>query len=121
EIIMETLKDILKSITKLLTKDLAQFGLNALNRILLISRLITAAVSNIINIYTALITDAIIRAVADSKKLQVILDMIQALIEKIMDSYHEQVDTLTEMLQSMSDNLSASNKTRAIIVKNMNI
>ncbi|CRL63838.1 type III secretion system translocon subunit SctE [Proteus penneri] len=121
EIIMETLKDILKSITKLLTKDLAQFGLNALNRILLISRLITAAVSSIINIYTALITDAIIRAVADSKKLQVILDMIQALIEKIMDSYHEQVDTLTEMLQSMSDNLSASNKTRAIIVKNMNI
>ncbi|NBM92569.1 MULTISPECIES: type III secretion system translocon subunit SctE [Proteus] len=121
EIIMETLKDILKSITKLLTKDLAQFGLNTLNRMLLISRLITAAVSSIINIYTALITDAIIRAVADSKKLQVILDMIQALIEKIMDSYHEQVDTLTEMLQSMSDNLSASNKTRAIIVKNMNI
>ena len=38
-----------------------------------------------------------------------------------MDSYHEQVDTLTEMLQSMSDNLSISNKTRALIVKNMNI
>ncbi|NBL77640.1 YopB/SseC family type III secretion system translocon subunit [Proteus sp. G2672] len=121
EIIMETLKDIIKSITKLLTKDLAKFGLNTLNKMLLISRLITAAVSSIINIYTALITDAIIRAVADSKKLQVILDMIQALIERIMDSYHEQVDTLTEMLQSMSDNLSASNKTRAIIVKNMNI
>lgn len=121
EMIMNTLKNILKSITKLLTKDLAQFGLNSLKKILLISRLITAAVSNIINIYTALITDAIIRAVADSKKLQVILEMIQALIEKIMDSYHEQVDTLTEMLQSMSDNLSSSNKTRAIIMKNMNI
>ncbi|WP_162556774.1 type III secretion system translocon subunit SctE [Proteus sp. TJ1640] len=121
EMIMNTLKNILKSITKLLTKDLAQFGLNSLKKILLISRLITAAVSNIINIYTALITDAIIRAVADSKKLQVILDMIQALIEKIMDSYQEQVDTLTEMLQSMSDNLSSSNKTKAIIVKNMNI
>ncbi|WP_337241867.1 type III secretion system translocon subunit SctE [Proteus faecis] len=121
EIIMETLKNLLKSITKLLTKDLTAFGLNALNRMLLISRLITAAVESIINIYTAAITNAIIRAIADSKKLQVILNMIQSLIEKIMDSYHEQVDTLTEMLQKMSDDLSVSNKTRALIVKNMNI
>ncbi|WP_337236551.1 type III secretion system translocon subunit SctE [Proteus faecis] len=121
EIIIEALKNLLKSIVKLLTKDLAAFGLNALNRMLLISRLITATVENIINIYTATITNAIIRAIADSKKLQVILDIIQSLIEKIMDSYHEQVDTLTEMLQSMSDNLSISNKTRALIVKNMNI
>lgn len=121
EIIMETLENILKSINKVLSKDLTAHGLKTLNRTAVMSRLGTASASSAVNIYTATITDKIIRSVADTKKLQAILDMIQKLIEKIMDSYHDQVETLTEILRNMSDNLSVSNKTRANIVKNITI
>ncbi|WP_368570564.1 type III secretion system translocon subunit SctE [Acinetobacter baumannii] len=121
EIIMETLENILKSINKVLSKDLTAHGLKTLNRTVVMSRLGTASASSAVNIYTATITDKIIRSVADTKKLQAILDMIQKLIEKIMDSYHDQVETLTEILRNMSDNLSVSNKTRANIVKNITI
>lgn len=121
EIIMETLENILKSINKVLSKDLTAHGLKTLNRTVVMSRLGTASASSAVNIYTATITDKIIKSVADTKKLQAILDMIQKLIEKIMDSYHDQVETLTEILRNMSDNLSVSNKTRANIVKNITI
>ncbi|MEQ4924323.1 type III secretion system translocon subunit SctE [Proteus hauseri] len=121
EIIMETLENLLKSINKVLSKDFTAHGLKTLNRTVVMSKLGTASASSAVNIYTATITDKIIRSVADTKKLQAILDMIQKLIEKIMDSYHDQVDTLTEILQNMSDSLSVSNKARANIVKNITI
>ena len=133
EFIMEALENIVKIINKLLSKNLpsklspelfksfSDKGFRTLNRTLVASKLTTASASSIVNIYSATITEKIMRSVADSKKLEAILDMIQKMIDKIMDSYNDQVDTLTEMLRNMSDSLAVSNTMRSKIVKNITI
>lgn len=133
EFIMEALENIVKTINKLFAKSLSNKlppeifkslsdkGFRNLNRTLVASKLSTASASSIVNIYSATITDKIMKLVADSKKLEAILDMIQKMIDKIMDSYNDQVDTLTEILRNMSDSLAVSNTMRAKMVKNITI
>lgn len=121
QIIVETMQNIFNKISKILSNELTTQGIKMINRAVIMSKLATAAASSTVNIYTATITDKIIKSIADSKKLEEILKLIQLLMDKLMESYHDHVDTLTEILKEMSDQSSISSKTKANIVRNISI
>ena len=121
QILIEAMEEMLKTFNKFLSKNISGEAFKTLNRTVVMSRLMTSGAANVINIYTATITDKIIRSVAESKKLEEILKVIQLLMDRLMESYHEQVESLTEMLNAMSEQSSISNKTKSNIIRNISI
>ncbi|MFG0738599.1 type III secretion system translocon subunit SctE [Proteus terrae] len=121
EIIVQALEEVMEKINKQLTKDISQKAITMLNRTVVISKLVNSTATNAVNIYSSIISAKILQSMADSKKLEAILNLIQKLMDKIMESYHENIDTLTEILKSMSDKSSVSNKLKSDIIKNISI
>lgn len=121
EIIVQALEEVMEKINKQLTKDISQKAITMLNRTVIISKLVNSTATNAVNIYSSIISAKILQSMADSKKLEAILNLIQKLMDKIMESYHENIDTLTEILKSMSDKSSVSNKLKSDIIKNISI
>lgn len=121
EIIIQAFEEAIAKITKQLTKELAQKAGVMLNRIVLFSKLVNAVATNSVNIYSSFISAQILQSMADSKKLEAILDLTQKLMDKIMESYHENVDTITEILKSMSEKSSISNKAKSDLIRNISI
>lgn len=115
EIIVQALEEVMEKINKQLTKDISQKAITMLNRTVVISKLVNSTATNAVNIYSSIISAKILQSMADSKKLEAILNLIQKLMDKIMESYHENIDTLTEILKSMS------NKLKSDIIKNISI
>lgn len=121
EIIVQALEEVMEKINKQLTKDISQKAISMLNRTVVISKLVNSTATNAVNIYSSIISAKILQSMADSKKLEAILNLIQKLMDKIMESYHENIDTLTEILKNMSDKSSVSNKLKSDIIKNISI
>lgn len=121
EIIIQAFEEAMAKITKLLTKEFAQKAGVMLNRTVVVSKLANAAATNAVNIYSSVISAQILQSMADSKKLEAILDLIQKLMDKIMESYHENVDTITDILKSMSEKSSVSNKTKSDMIRSISI
>lgn len=121
EIIIQAFEEAMAKITKLLTKEFAQKAGVMLNRTVVVSKLANAAATNAVNIYSSVISAQILQSMADSKKLEAILDIIQKLMDKIMESYHENVDTITDILKSMSEKSSVSNKTKSDMIRSISI
>lgn len=121
EIIIQAFEEAMAKITKLLTKELAQKAGVLLNRTVVFSKLANAAATNAVNIYSSVISAQILQSMADSKKLEAILALTQKLMDKIMESYHENVDTITEILKNMSEKSAISNKTKSDMIRNISI
>lgn len=121
EIIVQALEEVMEKINKQLTKDISQKAITMLNRTVVISKLVNSTATNAVNIYSSIISAKILQSIADSKKLEAILNLIQKLMDKIMESYHENIDTLTEILKSMSEKSAVSNKLKSDIIKNISI
>lgn len=121
EIIVQALEEAMEKINKQLAKDISQKAITMLNRTVVISKLVNSTATNAVNIYSSVISAKILQSMADSKKLETILNLIQKLMDKIMESYHENIDALTEILKSMSEKSSVSNKLRSDVIKNISI
>ncbi len=121
EIIVQALEEAMEKINKQLAKDISQKAITMLNRTVVISKLVNSTATNAVNIYSSVISAKILQSMADSKKLETILNLIQKLMDKIMESYHENIDALTETLKSMSEKSSVSNKLRSDVIKNISI
>lgn len=121
QIITEACEEIMKAINKILAKASTEKASIMLNRTVVTSKLVNAAASNTVNIYSATISAKILRSVADSKKLEAILKLIQDLMDKLMESYHENIDTITEILKNMSEKSSISNRAKSNLIKNISI
>lgn len=121
EIIIQAFEEAMAKITKLLTKELTQKAGVMLNRIVVVSKLTNAAATNAVNIYSSIISAKILQSMADSKKLEAILALTQKLMDKIMESYNENVDTITEILKNMSENSSVSNKAKSDMIRSISI
>ncbi len=64
----------------------------------------------------------IIQSIAGSKKLTAVLDIIQKLMDKIMETYHENIDSITDILKTLSDDKSSvSNKLKSDMIRNISI
>ncbi|WP_231619353.1 hypothetical protein [Proteus vulgaris] len=90
-----------------------------LNRTVVVSKLVNSTAINAVNIYSTTISTKILQSIADSKKIEAILDLIQKLMDKIMESYHENIDAITEILKNMSQQSSISNKAKSDMIRNM--
>ena len=121
QIIIEAMQSMLKMLNELLAKYATGEAFKTLSRTVIMSRFTLAGASNIINIYSETITEKIIKSVADSKKLEEILKLTQLLMDKLMESYHENVDTITDILKSMSEQSSVSNKAKVNIIRSISI
>lgn len=121
EIIVQALEEAMKKINKLLAKEFSQKAGVMLNRTVVISKLANATATNAVNIYSSVLSAKIMQSVADSKKLDAILNLIQKLMDKIMESYHENIDTITEILKNMSEKSSISNRTKSDMIRNISI
>lgn len=121
DIIVQALEEVMEKINKQLAKDVSQKAITMLNRTVVISKLANSTATNAVNIYSSVISAKILQSMADSKKLEAILNIIQKLMDKIMESYHENIDTLTEILKNMSEQSSVSNKSRSDVIKNISI
>lgn len=121
EIIVQALEEAMKKINKLLAKEISQKAGVMLNRTLVVSKLVNATATNAVNIYSSVLSAKIMQSVADSKKLDTILNLIQKLMDKIMESYHENIDTITEILRNMSEKSSISNRTKSDMIRNISI
>ncbi|WP_211824435.1 type III secretion system translocon subunit SctE [Proteus terrae] len=121
EIIVQALEEAMEKINKQLAKDISQKAITMLNRTVVISKLVNSTATNAVNIYSSIISAKILQSMADSKKLETILNLIQKLMDKIMESYHENIDALTEILKNMSEKSSVSNKLRSDVIKNISI
>ncbi|MBG3131085.1 type III secretion system translocon subunit SctE [Proteus mirabilis] len=121
EIIVQALEEAMKKINKLLAKEISQKAGVMLNRTVVVSKLANATATNAVNIYSSVLSAKIMQSVADSKKLDAILNLIQKLMDKIMESYHENIDTITEILKNMSEKSSISNRTKSDMIRNISI
>ncbi len=121
EIIVQALEEAMKKINKLLAKEISQKAGVMLNRTVVVSKLANATATNAVNIYSSVLSAKIMQSIADSKKLDAILNLIQKLMDKIMESYHENIDTITEILKNMSEKSSVSNRTKSDMIRNISI
>ncbi|QEZ93507.1 type III secretion system translocon subunit SctE [Proteus sp. CD3] len=121
EIIVQALEEAMKKINALLAKEISQKAGVMLNRTVVISKLVNATATNAVNIYSSVLSAKIMQSIADSKKLDAILNLIQKLMDKIMESYHENIDTITEILKNMSEKSSISNRTKSDMIRNISI
>lgn len=121
EIIVQALEEAMKKINKLLAKEISQKAGVMLNRTVVVSKLANATATNAVNIYSSVLSAKIMQSIADSKKLDAILNLIQKLMDKIMESYHENIDTITEILKNMSEKSSISNRTKSDMIRNISI
>lgn len=121
EIIIQALEEAMKKINALLAKEISQKAGVMLNRTVVISKLVNATATNAVNIYSSILSAKIMQSIADSKKLDAILNLIQKLMDKIMESYHENIDTITEILKNMSEKSSISNRTKSDMIRNISI
>lgn len=121
EIIVQALEEAMKKINKLLAKEISQKAGVMLNRTVVISKLANATATNAVNIYSSVLSAKIMESIADSKKLDAILNLIQKLMDKIMESYHENIDTITEILKNMSEKSSISNRTKSDMIRSISI
>lgn len=121
EIIVQALEEAMKKINKLLAKEISQKAGVMLNRTVVISKLTNATATNAVNIYSSVLSAKIMESIADSKKLDAILNLIQKLMDKIMESYHENIDTITEILKNMSEKSSISNRTKSDMIRSISI
>lgn len=121
EIIVQVFEEAIKKINALLAKEISQKAGVMLNRTVVISKLINATATNAVNIYSSVLSAKIMQSVADSKKLNAILNLIQKLMDKIMESYHENIDTITGILKDMSEKSSISNRTKSDMIRNISI
>lgn len=121
EIIVQALEEAMEKINKLLAKELSQKAATILNRTVVVSKLVNSTATNAVNIYSSIISAKILQSMADSKKLEAILNLIQKLMDKIMESYHENIDAITDILKSMSEQSSISNKTKSNMIKSISI
>ncbi|UBH61477.1 type III secretion system translocon subunit SctE [Proteus vulgaris] len=121
EIIVQVFEEAMEKINKLLAKDISKKASVMLNRSVVASKLVNSTATNAVNIYSSVISAKILQSMADSKKLEAILNLIQKLMDKIMESYHENVDTITEILKNMSTSSSISNKAKSDMIKSISI
>lgn len=121
EIIVQVFEEAMEKINKLLAKDISKKASVMLNRSVVASKLVNSTATNAVNIYSSVISAKILQFMADSKKLEAILNLIQKLMDKIMESYHENVDTITEILKNMSTSSSISNKAKSDMIKSISI
>ena len=121
EIIAQVFEEIMEKINKLLAKEMTNKASVMLNRTVITSKLVNATATNAVNIYSSTISAKIMQSIADSKKLDAILNLIQKLMDKIMESYNENTDTITEILKNMSEQSSISNRTKSDMIKNISI
>lgn len=121
EIIVQAFEEVMKKINKLLAKEISQKAGVMLNRTVVVSKLANATATNAVNIYSSVLSAKIMQSIADSKKLDAILNLIQKLMDKIMESYHENIDTITEILKNMSEKSSVSNRTKSDMIRNISI
>lgn len=121
EIIVQVFEEIIEKINKLLAKEITNKASVMLNRTVITSKLVNATATNAVNIYSSTISAKIMQSIADSKKLDTILNLIQKLMDKIMESYNENTDTITEILKNMSEQSSISNRTKSDMIKNISI
>ncbi|MBG2802460.1 MULTISPECIES: type III secretion system translocon subunit SctE [Proteus] len=121
EIIVQVFEEAIKKINALFAKEISQKAGVMLNRTVVISKLINATATNAVNIYSSVLSAKIMQSVADSKKLDTILNLIQKLMDKIMESYHENIDTITGILKNMSEKSSISNRTKSDMIRNISI
>ncbi|WP_193015547.1 type III secretion system translocon subunit SctE [Proteus sp. FME41] len=121
EIVVQALEEAMEKINKLLAKDLSKKAGVMLNRTVVTSKLINSTATNAVNIYSSVISAKILQSIADSKKLEAILNLIQKLMDKIMESYHENIDTITEILKNMSEQSTVSSKAKSDMIRNISI
>lgn len=121
EIIVQALEEAIEKINKLLAKEIGQKAGVMLNRTVVISKLVNSTATNAVNIYSSVISAKILQSMADSKKLEAILNLIQKLMDKIMESYHENIDTITEILKNMSEKSSISNNAKSEMIRSISI
>ncbi|WOO49378.1 type III secretion system translocon subunit SctE [Hafnia alvei] len=119
EIIIQAVEEAMEKINKQLAKDISKKASIMLNRTVVVSKLVNSTATNAVNIYSTVISANILQSVADSKKLDAILNLIQKLMDKIMESYHESIDAITEILKKMSEGSSISNKVKSDMIKSM--
>lgn len=121
EIITQALEEAMEKINNLLAKDLSKKAGVILQRTVVTSKLVNSTATNAVNIYSSVLSAKILQSMADSKKLEAILSLIQKLMDKIMESYHENIDSITEILKEMSEKSSISSKTKSDMIKNISI
>lgn len=121
EIIAQVFEEIMEKINKLLAKEMTNKASVMLNRTVITSKLVNATATNAVNIYSSTISAKIMQSIADSKKLEAILNLIQKLMDKIMESYNESTNTITEILKNMSEKSAISNRTKSDMIKNISI
>lgn len=121
EIITQALEEAMEKINKLLAKDLSKKAGVILQRTVVTSKLVNSTATNAVNIYSSILSAKILQSMADSKKLEAILSLIQKLMDKIMESYHDNIDSITEILKEMSEKSSISSKAKSDMIKNISI
>lgn len=121
EIITQALEEAMEKINKLLAKDLSKKAGVILQRTVVTSKLVNSTATNAVNIYSSILSAKILQSMADSKKLEAILLLIQKLMDKIMESYHDNIDSITEILKEMSEKSSISSKAKSDMIKNISI
>ena len=121
DIIIKALEEALEKIDKQLAKEISKKASIMLNRTVVASKLTNSAATNTVNIYGSVIASKIIQSIAGSKKLTAVLDIIQKLMDKIMETYHENIDSITDILKNLSDKSSVSNKLKSDMIRNISI
>lgn len=121
DIIIKALEEALEKVDKQLAKEISKKASIMLNRTVVASKLTNSAATNTVNIYGSVIASKIIQSIAGSKKLTAVLDIIQKLMDKIMETYHENIDSITDILKNLSDKSSASNKLKSDMIRNISI
>lgn len=118
-VLLQKMTAALNKISHMITEDMSEKAISTIHRTAVGSRLLKLAASSTIHIYSSTISADIMRSVADSKKLNAILDLIQKLMDQIMEGYNDNVDTMTEILKSMSESSSVSNKVKSNVIRNI--
>lgn len=116
-VLLQKITTILNKVSHMITEDMSEKAVNTIHRIAVSAKLLNSVTSNTINIYSNIISADIMRSVADSKKLNAILVLIQKFMDKIMEEYSDNMDTITEILKNMSDSYSISSKVKSNIAK----
>ncbi|MBI6528176.1 type III secretion system translocon subunit SctE [Proteus vulgaris] len=118
-ILLQKITTALNKISHMITEDISEKAINTIHRTAVGAKLLNSVASSTINIYSNTISADIMRSVADSKKLIAILDLVQKLMDKIMEEYNDNMDTITEILKNMSDSYSVSSKVKSNIAKSI--
>lgn len=119
KIILDAINSVLKQLNKLLAKQLTGNAAKILNRMLTMAQFSKSAASSSVNIYSATITEKIMKSVADTKKLDAIFKITQDLMDKSIGSQHEIIDKISDLLNEFSQQFSASNKSKANMARNL--